>query len=102
MYDTRAPGGDHEDDDAAHPEPHDDLADFDDDGLIGDGGYGRGLDSLDDYGGHGGGDFDDEFNEHGYLATGGKSSGKKYRVVESEEEEEFEYCPAPYTYDAPE
>ena len=100
MYDTRAP--DHDEAPSAG-EPHDDLADFDDDGLLGgDGGYGRGLDSLDDYGGHGGGDgFDDEFNEHGYLATG-KSSGKKYRVVESEEEEEFEYCPAPYTYDAPE
>lgn len=96
MYDTRAPdAADHDD---ALPEPHDDLADFDDDGLIGDGGYG--LDSLDDYG-NGGVDYDDEFNEHGYLATG-KSSGKKYRVVESEEEEEFEYCPAPYTYDAPE
>ena len=99
MYDTRAPGDDADDHDDHLPEPHDDLADFDDDGLIGDGGYGRGLDSLDDYGGGGG---YDDFNEHGYLATGKSSSGKKYRVVESEEEEEFEYCPAPYTYDAPE
>ena len=98
MYDTRAP--DHDEAPLAAAHDDDDLADFDDDGLIGDGGYGRGLDSLDDYGG-GGGEFDDDFNEHGYLATG-KSSGKKYRVVESEEEEEFEYCPAPYTYDAPE
>lgn len=99
MYDTRAP--DHDEAPLAAAHDDDDLADFDDDGLIGDGGYGRGLDSLDDYGGGGGGEFDDDFNEHGYLATG-KSSGKKYRVVESEEEEEFEYCPAPYTYDAPE